>query len=156
MTQEGRHYAYRERAHTRGPRATRRTGEGPPTPLTEGHGALARRKVRGPGAVGTEGSACRPLGGVGGATGERPQDVRRAGGFGRRYGTTTYRGVETVFFAVQQEAGAEVLPGLKAVEQELLSIDNLEAAATRLGRAAEVLLSEPHSYVDRFSERIPR
>lgn len=68
------------------------------------------------------------------------------------YGTTTYRAVETVFFAVPQEAGAEVLLGLRAAKRELLSIDNVEAAAMRLGLDAEALLSEPHSYVDRFGE----
>jgi hypothetical protein len=71
---------------------------------------------------------------------------------GEVYGTATYRAVETVFFAVPQEIGAEVLLGLRAAERELLSIDDLEAAATRLGLDAEALLSEPHSYVDRFGE----
>ena len=35
---------------------------------------------------------------------------------------------------------------------ELLSIDNLDAAASRLGLGAEGLLAEPLSYVDRFGE----
>lgn len=71
---------------------------------------------------------------------------------GAVYGSTTYRAVETVFFAVPQEAGAEVLLGLRAAERELLSIDDIEPASTRLGLDAEALLSEPHSYVDRFGE----
>jgi hypothetical protein len=45
-----------------------------------------------------------------------------------------------------------VLLGLRAAERELLSIDDLEAAATRLGLDAKALLSGPHSYVDRFGE----
>lgn len=68
------------------------------------------------------------------------------------YGTATYWAVETVFFAVPQEAGAEVWFGMKAVERELLSIDDLDAAAERLGLDAEALLSEPCSYTDRFGE----
>lgn len=42
--------------------------------------------------------------------------------------------------------------GMKAVERELLSIDDLDAAASRLGLDAEGLLAEPLSYVDRFGE----
>jgi hypothetical protein len=57
----------------------------------------------------------------------------------------TYKAVETMFFAVPQEIGAEVLVSLRAAERELLSIDDLEAAATRLGLDAKALLSEPHS-----------
>jgi hypothetical protein len=71
---------------------------------------------------------------------------------GEVYSTTTYRAVETVFSAVPQEADAEVLLGLRAAEGELLSIDDFEALATRLGLDAEALLFEPHSYVDRFGE----
>jgi hypothetical protein len=66
------------------------------------------------------------------------------------YGTTKYRAVETVFFALPQEAGAEVLLGLRAAERELRSIDDLEVATARLSLDAEALLSEPHSYVDRL------
>lgn len=68
------------------------------------------------------------------------------------YGTATYRAVETVFFAVPQEAGAEVWFGTKAVERELLSIEDLHAASAKLGLDAEALQSEPHSYRDRFGE----
>jgi hypothetical protein len=68
------------------------------------------------------------------------------------YGATTYRAVETVFFAVSQDAGAEVLLGLRAAARELLSIDDLEAAVRRLGLDADALLSEPRSYVDRLGE----
>ena len=45
-----------------------------------------------------------------------------------------------------------MLLGLRAAERELLSIDDLDAAATRLGLDSETLLSEPRSYVDRFGE----
>ncbi|CAN5754433.1 hypothetical protein BH20ACT12_BH20ACT12_02240 [soil metagenome] len=68
------------------------------------------------------------------------------------YGTATYGAVETVFFAMPQEIGAEVLLGLKAAERELLSIDDLEAAAMRLGLDAKALLSEPRSYMNHFGE----
>jgi hypothetical protein len=68
------------------------------------------------------------------------------------YGTATYRAVETVYFAIPQEAGAEVWFGLKAAERTLLSIDDLDAVATRLGLDAEALLDEQCSYVDRFGE----
>lgn len=64
----------------------------------------------------------------------------------------TYRAIETVFFAIPQEAGAEVWFRMKAIERNLLSIDDLDAAAARLGLDAEELLAEPHSYVDRFGE----
>ncbi len=68
------------------------------------------------------------------------------------HGTATYRAVETVFFAIPQEAGAEVWFGTKAIERNLLSVDDLGAVAARLGLDTEGLLAEPHSYVDRFGE----
>jgi len=70
------------------------------------------------------------------------------------YGTVPYRAAEFVFFAVPQEAGAEVLFGTRAIERELLVIDDLEAAATRLGLDAEGLLSEPLAFVDRTGEYV--
>jgi hypothetical protein len=41
---------------------------------------------------------------------------------------------------------------MRAVERTLLSIDDLDAVAARLGLDVEALLSEPRSYVDRFGE----
>lgn len=41
---------------------------------------------------------------------------------------------------------------MKAVERNLLSIDDLDAASARLGLDAGELLAEPNSYVDRFGE----
>jgi hypothetical protein len=73
-------------------------------------------------------------------------------GSGDVYGTVLYRACELVFFAVPQESGAEVFFGTRAIELELLVIDDLEAAATRLGLAAEELLSEPLAFVDRSGE----
>jgi hypothetical protein len=153
MTEEGRHFAYRERAHTPGDPAR-------PVELVK-EGPTRSQKVK-----------------MGWLDGEYEgleewvpkirlvvpweekeallEDERRMfaalEASGDVYGTTTYRAVETVFFAVPQEADAEVLLGLRAAERELLSIDDLEAAATRLGLNAEALLSEPRSYVDRFGE----
>ena len=49
-------------------------------------------------------------------------------------------------------AGAEVWFEMKAMERELLSIDDLHAAAARLDLDAESLLSEPCSHLDRFGE----
>lgn len=62
------------------------------------------------------------------------------------YVTAAYQVGETVFFTVPQEAGAEVWFGAKEIKRELLSIDDLDAAAERLGLHAEALLSEPCSY----------
>jgi len=42
--------------------------------------------------------------------------------------------------------------GVRASERILLSIDDLNTAAERLGLDAEGLLSEPRLYVDRFGE----
>jgi hypothetical protein len=68
---------------------------------------------------------------------------------GDALGTVPYRAAELVFFAVPQEAGAEVSFGHGAMERELLVIDDLEAAAARLGLDADGLLAEPSSYVNR-------
>ncbi len=153
MTEEGRRFAYRERAHTPGDpvRPVELVKEGPPR----------SQKVK-----------VRWLDGEYEGLEEWVPKVRLAAYWDEKealldderrmfaaletsgvvYDTTTYRTVETVFFAVPQEAGAEVLLGLKAAERELLSIDDLEAAADRLGLDAEELLTEPLSYVDRFGE----
>jgi hypothetical protein len=66
--------------------------------------------------------------------------------------TVPYRAAEFVFMSVPQEARAEVFFGTKAIERELLVIDDLEAAAVRLGLDAEVLLSEPLAYTGRSGE----
>jgi hypothetical protein len=87
-----------------------------------------------------------------GTAGGRAQDVRTLEVSGDVYGTPTYRAVETVFFAIPQEAGAEVWFGTKAIERNLLSVDDPDAAAARLGLDAEGLLAEPRSYVDRLGE----
>lgn len=68
---------------------------------------------------------------------------------GDALGTVPYRVAELVFFALPQEAGAEVSFGHRAMERELLVIDDLEAAATRFGLDADGLLAEPSSYVNR-------
>jgi hypothetical protein len=65
------------------------------------------------------------------------------------HNSVPYRAAELVFFAIPQEAGAEVFFGIRAIERELLVIDDLEAATVRLGLDAEALLSEHLAYVDR-------
>ena len=61
----------------------------------------------------------------------------------------SYRAAELVFFSVPQEAGAEVSFGHRAAERGLLFIDDLGAAAERLGLDADGLLAEPLAHVDR-------
>ena len=153
MTEEGRRYAYRERAHTHGEpvRPVELVKEGPPR--------SQKAKVRWLDGEyeGLEEWVPKVRLVVPWAEKEALlEDERRMFAAlevsGDVYGTVAYWAVETVFFAVPQEAGAEVLLGLKAVERELLSIDDLDAAAERLGLDAEALLSEPCSYTDRFGE----
>jgi hypothetical protein len=43
----------------------------------------------------------------------------------------------------------EVVLGLRAAEEDLLAIQNLHAAARRLGLDEEEMLAEPHAYVER-------
>lgn len=62
------------------------------------------------------------------------------------YGSVCYRAVETVFFALPQEPDEEIFFSHKAIEQELLAIENPDAAATRLGLPVEALLAEPYYY----------
>lgn len=153
MTEEGQRFAYRERAHTTGDpvRPVELVKEGPPR----------SQKVK-----------VRWLDGEYEGLGEWVPKVRIVFPWDEKealldderrmfaaleisgdvHGTAAYRAVETMFFAIPQEAGAEVLLGLRAAERELLSIDNLDAAATRLGVDSEALLSEPRSYLDRFGE----
>jgi hypothetical protein len=153
MTEEGRRYAYRERAHTPGDpvRPVELVKEGPPR--------SQKAKVRW-----LDGEYEGLEEWVPKVRLVAPWDEKEALLENERrmfaalevsgdvYGTTMYRAVETVFFAIPQELGAEVWFGMKAIERELLSIDDLDAAAARLGLDAEGLLSEPHSYVDRFGE----
>jgi hypothetical protein len=69
------------------------------------------------------------------------------------YGTMPYKAVRMVFFALPPgEVGDGVFFGYKAIESELLNIEDLEAAQKRLELSSEELLAEPHSYVDRFGE----
>lgn len=69
------------------------------------------------------------------------------------YDTVPYKAVRMVFFALPPGEGSDsVFFGYKAIESELLNIEDLDAARKRLGLSAEELLAEPHSYVDRFSE----
>jgi hypothetical protein len=70
--------------------------------------------------------------------------------YGDAYGTLSHRAAETVFFSLPQVPGEEISFGYKAIERHLLIIDNLDAAATKLGLSAEDLLTKPHAYVDRF------
>jgi hypothetical protein len=64
-------------------------------------------------------------------------------------GTVPYRAAELVFLSVPQELGAEVSFGHRAIERGLLVVDDLEAAAERLGLDADGLLAEPLTHVDR-------
>lgn len=70
------------------------------------------------------------------------------------YGTVPYEAVEMVFGALpfEPKAGEEMYLGYKAVESELLVIENLDATAGQLGLSAEELRAEPHAYVDRFGQ----
>ncbi len=153
MTEEGRRFAYRERAHTPGDsvRPVELVKEGPPRSqkvkvrwLDGEYEGLEEwvPKVR----------LVVPWDQKEALLEDERRMFAALEASGDVYDTTTYKAVETVFFAIPQEAGAEVWFGMKAIERELLSIDDLDAAATRLGLDAEGLLSEPHSYVDRFGE----
>ena len=68
---------------------------------------------------------------------------------GDALGTLPYRTAELVFFSVSQEASAEVSFVHRAVDRELLVIDDLGAASERLGLDAGALLAEPLAHVDR-------
>ena len=153
MTKEGHRYAYRERAHTPGTpvRPVELVKEGPPRSqkakvrwLDGEYEGLEEwvPKVR----------LVAPWEEADALLEDERRMVAALEASGDVNGTTTYRAAETVFFAVPQEAGAEVLFGTKAIESELLSVDDLEAACARLGLDAEELRAEPLSYVDRFGE----
>jgi hypothetical protein len=49
------------------------------------------------------------------------------------YGTVTYRAAETVFLALPQEPNEEIFLGHKAIERELLVIENLDGGPQSLG-----------------------
>lgn len=68
------------------------------------------------------------------------------------YGTVPYEAVQMVLWAVPVEprTGEEFFFGHKAIERELLVIENLDVTANQLGLDVEGVLAEPHSYVDRF------
>ena len=68
---------------------------------------------------------------------------------GEVLGTVPHRAAELVFFAVPQEAGAEVSFGYRAMERDLLVVDDLGVAAQRLGLDADGLLAEPFAHIDR-------
>lgn len=64
-----------------------------------------------------------------------------------------YKAVEKIFFALPPGEGSDsVFFGRKAIESELLSIEDLDAAEKRLGMPVEELRAKPHSYIDRFGE----
>jgi hypothetical protein len=73
---------------------------------------------------------------------------------GDAYDTALWKTVETVFLSLLrlQLPGEEFSLSHKAIERELLVIENLPATATRLGLDAEVLLAEPYAYIDRFGD----
>jgi hypothetical protein len=153
MTEEGRRFAYRERAHTPGDpvRPVTLVKEGPPRSqkvkvrwLDGEYEALEEwvPKVR----------LVAPWDGTEALLEDERRMFAALEASGDIYGTAMYKAIETVFFAIPQEAGAEVWFGIKAIERNLLSIDDLDAAAARLSLDAEKLLAEPHSYVDRFGE----
>ena len=153
MTEEGRSYAYRERAHTPGDpvRPVELVKEGPPR--------SQKAKVRWLDGEYEGLEEWVPRVRLIAPWEEKEallEDERRMFAAlevsGDAYGTATYRAVETVFFAIPQEFGAEVLFGMKAVERNLLSVDDLDAASARLGLDVGKLLDEPRSYVDRFGE----
>lgn len=61
------------------------------------------------------------------------------------YGTVPYKAVRTVFFALLPgEGGDDVFFGHKAIESELLNIEDLDAVERRLGLPAQELLAKPH------------
>ena len=62
--------------------------------------------------------------------------------YGEAYDTVAYNAAETVFFALSQELGEEVFFGHKAIERELLVIEDLDAAAAKLELSAEELLGQ--------------
>jgi len=144
MTDAGERFAYRERAHTPGDpvRPVALVKEGPPRSqkvkvrwLDGEYEGLEEwvPKVR----------LVSPWGEVEALLDDERRMFAALEASGDVYGTTIYKAVETVFFAIPQEAEAEVLFGMKAIERELLSIDDLDVAAARLGLdAGEALLRD--------------
>jgi hypothetical protein len=68
------------------------------------------------------------------------------------YGTVPYEAVQMVLLALPFEprAGEEVYLGYKAIESELLVIEDLDIIAEQLGLDVEDMHTKSHSYVDRF------
>ena len=73
---------------------------------------------------------------------------------GNVYDTVPWEGVRMVLWALpfEPQAGEEIYLGYKAIERELLVIEELDATAELLGLDADDMLSKPRSYVDRFGE----
>ncbi len=67
---------------------------------------------------------------------------------GDMYGTVTWEAVQMVYWSL--DMGDAVGLGYKAMDRELLVIEDLDATAQRLGLQVEKLVAEPHAYVDRF------
>ena len=63
----------------------------------------------------------------------------------------TWEAVDEVFGTLSRisDPSEEVILGYNAVEENLLTIQNLEAVAWRLGLDKEKMLAEPHAFVDR-------
>jgi hypothetical protein len=69
------------------------------------------------------------------------------------YDTVPYKAVRMVFLALPPGKGGDgVFFGHKAIESELLNIEDLDAAHKRPGLSAEQLFAEPNSCIDRFGE----
>lgn len=62
-----------------------------------------------------------------------------------------WEAVEKVFGTLSRisDPSEEVILGYKAVEDDLLAIQNLDATARRFGLDKEEMLAEPYAYVDR-------
>jgi hypothetical protein len=63
----------------------------------------------------------------------------------------TWEAVDEVFGILSKisDPSEEVILGYKSVEEDLLVIHNFDAAARRLDLDTEVMLAEPHAFVDR-------
>ena len=70
------------------------------------------------------------------------------------YDTVPYKAVQKTMRALpfDPQAGEEMYLGYKAIESELLVIEDLDATAGQLGLSAGNLRAKPHSYVDRFGD----
>lgn len=70
------------------------------------------------------------------------------------HGTVPWEAVQMVLWALpfEPKAGEEVYLGYKAIERELLVVEDLDATAAQLALKTEDMLAKPHSYVDRFGQ----